>query len=100
MGPLPAPSWAEAARRRRGAGPVMALPLQPRTTEARAVPLPMLRAMRPQQWSKNLLVASAPLAAGRLADVDVATATVAAIICFCAASSAVYLFNDVCDIDA
>jgi decaprenyl-phosphate phosphoribosyltransferase len=66
----------------------------------RTGPVPLLRAMRPQQWTKNLLVASAPLAAGRLADVDVATATVAAVICFCAASSAVYLFNDVCDLEA
>jgi decaprenyl-phosphate phosphoribosyltransferase len=60
----------------------------------------MLRAMRPRQWSKNLLVASAPLAAGRLNDVDVATATLAAVVCFCAASSAVYLFNDVRDLEA
>jgi decaprenyl-phosphate phosphoribosyltransferase len=62
--------------------------------------MPMLRALRPRQWSKNLLVVSAPLAAGRLSDVDVAAATVAAVICFCAASSSVYLFNDVCDLEA
>jgi decaprenyl-phosphate phosphoribosyltransferase len=67
---------------------------------ARTAPLPLLRAMRPQQWSKNLLVASAPLAAGRLADADVATTTVAAVVCFCAAASAVYLFNDVRDLAA
>ena len=73
--------------------------LQP-STPTRAAPMPLVRAMRPRQWSKNLLVASAPLAAGRLNDVDVATATVAAVVCFCAASSAVYLFNDVCDIEA
>lgn len=77
----------------------MALRLQSRTASP-AAPLPLLRAMRPRQWSKNLLVASAPLAAGRLAEVDVATATVAAVVCFCAASSAVYLFNDVRDIEA
>jgi decaprenyl-phosphate phosphoribosyltransferase len=61
---------------------------------------PTLRAMRPRQWSKNLLVASAPLAAGELNDVDVIVTTVAAVVCFCAASSAVYLFNDVHDIEA
>ena len=77
----------------------MALRL-PAQTRTRAVPVPMLRAMRPRQWSKNLLVASAPLAAGRLNDVDVATATLAAVVCFCAASSAVYLFNDVRDLEA
>jgi decaprenyl-phosphate phosphoribosyltransferase len=78
---------------------VMALRL-PSQTRTRAVPVPMLRATRPRQWSKNLLVASAPLAAGRLNDVDVATATLAAVVCFCAASSAVYLFNDVRDLEA
>jgi decaprenyl-phosphate phosphoribosyltransferase len=77
----------------------MAMRLQPRTT-AHAEAFPLVRAMRPRQWSKNLLVASAPLAAGRLGDIDVATATVAAVVCFCAASSAVYLFNDVRDIEA
>jgi decaprenyl-phosphate phosphoribosyltransferase len=79
------------------------LRIEPRTAIRAAIhtrPAPLLRAMRPQQWTKNLLVASAPLAAGRLADVDVAAATVAAIACFCAASSAVYLFNDVCDLEA
>jgi decaprenyl-phosphate phosphoribosyltransferase len=64
------------------------------------MPIPLLRAMRPRQWSKNLLVASAPLAAGRLGDADVASATLAAIACFCAASSAVYLLNDVRDLHA
>jgi decaprenyl-phosphate phosphoribosyltransferase len=78
---------------------VMALRLQPQNT-TRATTVPLLRAMRPRQWSKNLLVASAPLAAGRLNDVDVATATVAAVVCFCAASSAVYLLNDVRDLEA
>jgi decaprenyl-phosphate phosphoribosyltransferase len=73
--------------------------LEPTATK-RAAPMPLLRAMRPRQWSKNLLVASAPLAAGRLNDVDVVAATVAAVICFCAASSAVYLFNDVRDLEA
>jgi decaprenyl-phosphate phosphoribosyltransferase len=77
----------------------MAVRLQTQTT-TRAASVPMLRAMRPRQWSKNLLVASAPLAAGRLNDVDIAAATVAAVVCFCAASSAVYLFNDVRDLEA
>jgi decaprenyl-phosphate phosphoribosyltransferase len=77
----------------------MNLRLQP-AAPTRSFPLPLLRAMRPRQWSKNLLVASAPFAAGRLGDVDIASATVAAVVCFCAASSAVYLFNDVRDLDA
>jgi decaprenyl-phosphate phosphoribosyltransferase len=78
---------------------VTATGLQPRAN-ATGASLALLRATRPRQWSKNLLVASAPLAAGRLADIHVATATVAAIVCFCAASGAVYLFNDVRDLEA
>jgi decaprenyl-phosphate phosphoribosyltransferase len=57
----------------------------------------LVRAMRPRQWMKNSLVATAPLAAGRLDEPDILVTTLAAVICFCAASSAVYLFNDVVD---
>lgn len=60
----------------------------------------ILRAMRPRQWVKNVLVAATPLAAGRLNESTVLVGTAAAIACFCAASSAVYLFNDVCDVAA
>ena len=60
----------------------------------------LLHAMRPRQWVKNALVAAAPLASGRLDEPDVLVATVAAIVCFCAASSGVYLLNDVRDIEA
>ncbi len=73
------------------------------TTVARptsATPVSLLRAMRPRQWVKNVLVATAPLAAGRLNEPSVLLGTIAAIACFCAASSAVYLFNDVRDVDA
>ena len=56
-----------------------------------------LRGMRPRQWVKNLLVAAAPLAAGEIGDPDVAFATLLALLSFCAASSAVYLVNDVAD---
>jgi decaprenyl-phosphate phosphoribosyltransferase len=55
------------------------------------------RTARPQQWTKNLLVVAAPLAAGELLDPDVALATALAFVAFCLMSSAVYHVNDVAD---
>ena len=62
--------------------------------------MPLLHALRPKQWVKNILVAAAPLAAGRINEAAVLLDTLAAIACFCAASSAVYLVNDVRDLEA
>lgn len=59
---------------------------------------PLLRAIRPRQWIKNLLVAAAPLAAGAIAEPDVASTTLVAVVAFCCASSAIYLFNDCVDV--
>ncbi|MFW6108224.1 MAG: UbiA family prenyltransferase, partial [bacterium] len=64
-----------------------------------AVLWPLVRAMRPHQWTKNLLVFAALVFAQRLGHLaDVAAAAVAFLL-FCAASSATYLFNDVCDVE-
>jgi decaprenyl-phosphate phosphoribosyltransferase len=60
---------------------------------ARAV----LRAARPRQWSKNVLVAAAPCAAGAIAKPEIALRTGLAFIVFCLLSSATYLLNDVRD---
>lgn len=62
----------------------------------------MIKALRPKQWVKNVLVLAAPMAAG--ADslfhtrtlIDVAIAFVA----FCLAASSIYLINDAMDIEA
>jgi decaprenyl-phosphate phosphoribosyltransferase len=56
--------------------------------------------MRPTQWVKNLLIGVAPAAAGMAGDADVVRHTAAAFLSFCALASAVYLFNDVRDIEA
>lgn len=60
---------------------------------------PLLRAVRPRQWVKNLLVVAAPLAAGSLGQPGVAARTALAFATFCAVASAVYLINDVVDAD-
>lgn len=57
----------------------------------------LVRAARPRQWIKNLLVVAAPLAAGEIGDPGVLTATLLALVAFCLAASAVYLVNDTAD---
>jgi decaprenyl-phosphate phosphoribosyltransferase len=64
---------------------------QPRTLRV------LLRACRPRQWSKNLLLLAAPSAAGVIAVPVVGRDVAAAIIAFCLLSSATYLLNDVRD---
>jgi decaprenyl-phosphate phosphoribosyltransferase len=58
-----------------------------------------VRAMRPRQWLKNLLVFAAPVAAGVIQEGDVLARTVLAFVAFCLASSATYLVNDLRDVD-
>ncbi|MEV6985241.1 decaprenyl-phosphate phosphoribosyltransferase [Sphaerisporangium sp. NPDC051017] len=57
----------------------------------------LLRTARPRQWSKNLLVAAAPVAAGTY-DAGTLRGTGAAFLIFCVAASAVYFLNDVVDV--
>jgi len=59
----------------------------------------LVRALRPRQWVKNLLVFAAPLAAGAVFEPDVLRPSLVAFVLFCVASSAVYLVNDSIDIE-
>ncbi|RNL84629.1 decaprenyl-phosphate phosphoribosyltransferase [Halostreptopolyspora alba] len=56
-----------------------------------------LRACRPKQWLKNLLVFAAPGTAGVLAEPRTLAWTVVAFVLFCLASSGGYLLNDARD---
>ena len=58
-----------------------------------------VRAMRPRQWVKNLLVLAAPLAAGRLFEPAVIKTAALGFVAFCLVSAAVYLVNDVRDVE-
>ncbi len=62
--------------------------------------VPLLQAIRPHQWSKNLLV-FVPLVGARAID-DVAGWAEALVmfVAFCCAASSIYLINDVCDLSA
>jgi decaprenyl-phosphate phosphoribosyltransferase len=58
-----------------------------------------VRAMRPRQWIKNVLVVTAPLAAGKLLQPSVLWHTALAFVAFCLISATVYLVNDVRDVE-
>ncbi|EFV13111.1 decaprenyl-phosphate phosphoribosyltransferase [Segniliparus rugosus] len=64
----------------------------------------LVRAMRPKQWVKNVLVLAAPLAAlgskGKVDFVQTLPLILIAFAVFCAAASGVYLVNDIRDVEA
>src|SRR2546423_11034140 len=71
--------------------PVIDLP------QRRSFPLAALVALRPRQWTKNLLLFAGIIFAAQLGDVSRWGEAVAAFFAYCAASSASYLVNDVRD---
>ena len=60
----------------------------------------MIKACRPKQWAKNVLVFVAPAAAGALDQGYVLRLTVIAFVAFCLVSSATYLLNDILDVES
>lgn len=58
----------------------------------------LVRASRPRQWVKNVLVAAAPVAASTLDEGATLARTIAAFVIFVAASGSTYLFNDAADV--
>lgn len=60
---------------------------------------PLLKAMRPKQWIKNTFVLAGLFFDGRLFDPIALARSLAAFAVFCAISSAIYLFNDLADIE-
>lgn len=60
----------------------------------------LIRACRPRQWSKNLLVFAAPMFAFRFQSLELWWAVAVSLVCFCLLSSAVYLLNDSLDVEA
>jgi len=59
--------------------------------------LGLVRAMRPKQWAKNVLVFAGVVFAGELGDPSAVALTFAAFGVFCVLSAAAYLFNDLLD---
>ncbi|MEO0373780.1 MAG: decaprenyl-phosphate phosphoribosyltransferase [Cyanobacteria bacterium P01_A01_bin.17] len=62
-------------------------------------PFVYLRALRPQQWTKNLIVFAAPLFAFRLTFQSLLQGSLAFLL-FCCVSSSFYLLNDVADLSS
>jgi 4-hydroxybenzoate polyprenyltransferase len=60
----------------------------------------LLVSLRPEQWTKNLLVLAGVVFGGRLLEAPAVASAVSAFGVFCALSGAVYLFNDVADREA
>ena len=68
--------------------------------EERANPLrSLLKALRPHQWAKNLLILLPPLLAHDRS-LSVLLKALVAFFCFCCTASATYMVNDLLDIDA
>ncbi|MDX2021558.1 MAG: decaprenyl-phosphate phosphoribosyltransferase [Deltaproteobacteria bacterium] len=61
--------------------------------------LALVKAARPHQWIKNAFVAAPLVFALRIYDVTSLLRASAAVLCFCILSSAVYLLNDLADVE-
>lgn len=59
----------------------------------------LLKTMRPHQWVKNVFIYAALVFDGKLFQVDLLLRTTFTVLCFCLVSSAVYLLNDLVDIE-
>lgn len=60
----------------------------------------LLKALRPHQWSKNLLVFVPIVTAGHIDDAHAWLAAALAFVSFCATASAIYVINDLADLAA
>jgi len=61
--------------------------------------IPLLKACRPHQWIKNLFVVAPLVFARRIDDPPAAVRSAIAVVCFCLLSSAIYLLNDLVDLE-
>lgn len=74
-------------------------PLDP-SRVPRSLPAGLVKAVRPRQWVKNVLVLAAPVAAGQVGDAGVLLASLVAFVTFSLAASGIYLVNDALDVEA
>ena len=68
--------------------------------ENRSTVANLIVSLRPDQWTKNLIVFAALIFAVKLLDPAATAKATAAFLIFCALSGAVYLINDVADREA
>jgi decaprenyl-phosphate phosphoribosyltransferase len=60
----------------------------------------IVKAVRPRQWVKNVLVLAAPLAAGSATHASILAHVAIAFVAFCLVASSIYLVNDALDVEA
>lgn len=60
---------------------------------------PLLRSLRPRQWTKNLILLAGVIFAQKLDEPACVLLAVAALVVFCFASGTVYIVNDIADIE-
>lgn len=60
----------------------------------------LLRAMRPHQWAKNVLVLAPVVAAHAIFQAAAVTAALGALVAFCLIASGTYLINDLLDLES
>ncbi|GAB88606.1 decaprenyl-phosphate phosphoribosyltransferase [Gordonia rhizosphera] len=60
----------------------------------------LIKAVRPRQWVKNVLVLAAPLAAGNITEGNVLLQAGIAFVAFCLVASCIYLVNDAMDVES
>ena len=60
----------------------------------------LLKSMRPRQWTKNIIVYAALVFDQQFFNLDAFLRTTAGFILFCLVSSAVYIFNDLADVES
>jgi decaprenyl-phosphate phosphoribosyltransferase len=78
--------------------PETAAPVAPQIPKN--LPAGLLKAVRPRQWVKNVLVLAAPVAAGKVGELSVLGDAAVAFVAFCLAASGIYLINDALDVEA
>ncbi|AFZ26417.1 4-hydroxybenzoate polyprenyltransferase-like prenyltransferase [Cylindrospermum stagnale PCC 7417] len=74
-------------------------PNNPQSKKAKSKQLAYVMALRPRQWTKNLVVFAAPLFAFSI-NLQSFLGSLLAFILFCGASSGFYLINDIADVES
>jgi 4-hydroxybenzoate polyprenyltransferase len=70
------------------------------SARARPLAINLLMALRPTQWTQNLIIFAGLIFGGRLLEPGAVATSLAAFVIFCALSGVVYLVNDIADRDA
>ncbi|MDX1977002.1 MAG: decaprenyl-phosphate phosphoribosyltransferase [Pseudanabaenaceae cyanobacterium bins.68] len=60
---------------------------------------PLLQLLRPHQWTKNTACVAGVVFGGKIADLNAIAAAGLTMACFCLAASAMYIFNDLQDLE-